>query len=81
MSKKDETQPQQSFKAQVQQDIESWLALVERQTTRWQETVEDVAKASVATVQYGFEMAEQGRGVAFEAGRTMSRWAQCSLGR
>ena len=50
MSKKDETQPQQSFKAQVQQDIESWLALVERQTTRWQETVEDVAKASVASM-------------------------------
>ncbi len=81
MSKKDETQTQQSFKAQVQQDIEPWLAIVERQTSRWQETIEDVAKASAATVQYGFEMAEQGRGVAFEAGRTVSRWAQCSLGR
>ncbi len=82
MSKKDETQAQQqSFKEQAQQDIESWLAMVERQTARWQETIEDVAKASAATVQYGFEMAEQGRGVAFEAGRTMSRWAQCSLGR
>ncbi len=81
MSKKDETQTQQSFKAQVQQDIEPWLAIVERQTSRWQETIEDVAKASAATVQYGFEMAEQGRGVAFEAGRTMSRWAQCSFGR